>query len=216
MTPTKKICKIKLIVPHNHTKMATFHTIKSGAGGLRVAEPFHPPKEKRYSRGGGRVRLHVSLGRLHLVKNHIVSKSQLPWTSTLIHKHQKYTFLLFHNEMPLKISFVKRKTLQFRVFKFFSLSMRPTLYSIPTVNNKNTWMEKNPLTVLSFNKDHFLLDNFHAIYESYKMVYICRERRTQSDFLLVRFPSLACVRIICLVFVFPRRENLRRGPAVSY
>ena len=61
--------------------------------------------------------------------------------------------------------------------------------------------KKNPLTVLSFNKDHFFLDNFHAIYESYKMVYICRERRTQSDFLLVRFPSLACVRIICLVFV---------------
>lgn len=119
--------------------------------------------------------------------------------------------------MPLKISFVKRKTLQFRVFKIFSLSMRPTLYSNSTVNNKNTWMEKkNPLTVLSFNKDHFFLDNFHAIYESYKMVYICRERRTQSDFLLVRFPSLACVRIICLVFVFPRRENLRRGPAVSY
>lgn len=61
--------------------------------------------------------------------------------------------------------------------------MRPTLYSNPTVNNKNTWMEKNPLTVLSFNKDHFFLDNFHAIYESYKMVYIFRERRTQSDFL---------------------------------
>ena len=88
-TYKKKICKIKLIVPHNHTKMATFHTIKSGAGGLRVAEPFHPPKEKRYSWGGGRVRLHVSLGRLHLVKNHIVSKSQLPWTSTLRHKHTK-------------------------------------------------------------------------------------------------------------------------------
>lgn len=34
--------------------MATFHTIKSGAGGLRVAETFHPPKEKRYSWGGGR------------------------------------------------------------------------------------------------------------------------------------------------------------------
>ena len=53
-TYKKKICKIKLIVPHNRTKMATFHTIKSGAGGLRVAETFHPPKEKRYSWGGGR------------------------------------------------------------------------------------------------------------------------------------------------------------------
>lgn len=142
-TYKKKICKIKLIVPHNHTKMATFHTIKSGAGGLRVAETFHPPKEKRYSWGGGRVLLNVSLGRLHLVKNHIVSKSQLPWTSTLRHKHTKKVHIsVISYRNAIKISFVKRKTLQFRVFKIFSLSMRPTLYSIPTVNNKNTWMEK--------------------------------------------------------------------------
>lgn len=118
--------------------------------------------------------------------------------------------------MPLKISFVKRKTLQFRVSKFFPFLWGQHCTPFLLLTTKTHGWKKNPLTVLSFNKDHFFLDNFHAIYESYKMVYICRERRTQSDFLLVRFPSLACVRIICLEFVFPRRENLRRGPAVSY
>ena len=83
------------------------------------------------------------MGRLHLVKKHIVSK-----VSYHGHAHsdtntpRNYTFLLFNNEMPLKMSCVKRKTPQFMVFKIFSLSMRPILCSIPTVNNKNTWMEK--------------------------------------------------------------------------
>ena len=53
MTPTKKICKIKLIVPHNHTKIATFHTIKSGAGGLRVAEPSTLPRRNVTPGEGG-------------------------------------------------------------------------------------------------------------------------------------------------------------------